>query len=105
MTKNLTKLEKYLLVNDKYYTKFKDLATKYTEEVCKVVGAEYIGYYTNILYQHIKYKNKEYQAGGFDPYFYSDGKNLADVLREELFDERAKTASKTNKKTSKEKQN
>lgn len=105
MTKKLSKLEKYLLVNDKYYSKFRDLATKYTEEVCKAIGAEYVGYYTNILYQHLKYKNKEYQAGGFDPYFYTNSKNLADVLREELFDERTKTISKANKKASKEKQN
>lgn len=85
MTKKLTKLEKYLLVNEKYYTKFRELATKYTKEVCKAIGAEYIGYYTDILYQHIKYNGKEYQAGGFDPYFYNGGAdNLKEVLEKEI---------------------
>lgn len=40
------KLEKCLLVNKKYYTKFRDLGTKYTKEVCNAIGAEYIWYYT-----------------------------------------------------------
>ena len=105
MAKKISKLEKYLKVNDKFYTKFRELATKYTLAVCRATGAEYIGYETKMNYPHIMYKNKIYQAGGFDPYFYTDAKDLSDILREELFDERTKTISKTNKKTSKEKQN
>lgn len=85
MTKKLTKLEKYLLVNEKYYTKFRDLATRYTKDVCKAIGAEYIGYYTDILYQHIRYKGTEFQAGDFDPYFYNGGcDNLKEVLEKEI---------------------
>ena len=86
MTKKLTKLEKYLLVNEKYYTKFRELGTKYAKEVCKAIGAEYIGYYTDILYQHIRYKGMEFQAGGFDPYFYRDPENLKEVLEKEQKD-------------------
>lgn len=79
------KLEKYLLVNEKYYTKFRDLGTKYAKEVCKAIGAEYIGYYTDILYQHIRYKGTEFQAGGFDPYFYNGGcDNLKEILEKEI---------------------
>lgn len=105
MTKKKSNLEKYLKVNDKYYDKFRDLAARYTLAVCRAIGAEYIGYETKLNYPHIKYKNKDYQAGGFDPYFYTDAKDLSDVLREELFDERTKTSSRASKKTSKEKQN
>lgn len=105
MAKRKSKLEKYLKVNDKFHEKFRDLAARYSKEVCKATGAEYIGYETKMNYPHINYKNKIYQAGGFDPYFYTDAKDLSDILREELFDERTKTSSKTNKKTSKEKQN
>ena len=105
MTKKKTNLEKYLKINDRYHSKFRDLAARYTLAVCRAIKAEYIGYETILNYPHIKYKNKEYQAGGFDPYFYTNAKDLADVLREELFDERTKTASRASKKASKEKQN
>lgn len=94
------KLEKYLLVNEKYYIKFRELATKYTKEVCKAIGAEYVGYYTDILYQHIKYKDKEYQAGGFDPYFYRASENLKEVLEKEIIDA-TKSVGKRCKQTSK----
>lgn len=100
MTKNLTKLEKYLLVNEKYYTKFRELGTKYTKEVCKAIDAEYVGYYTDMLYQHIKYKDREFQAGGFDPYFYDGDGRLFDVLEKELKDAE-KTVSTRCKKDSK----
>lgn len=100
MTKKLTKLEKYLLVNEKYYPKFRELATKYTKEVCKTIDAEYIGYYTNMLYQHIKYNDMEFQAGGFDPYFYRDSMYLSDYIKKELEDVE-KTTSTRCKKVSK----
>lgn len=80
---NNKKLEKYLLINEKYYTKFRELGTKYTKEVCKAIGAEYVGYYTELLYQHIKYKGEVYQAGDFNPYFYSNGTKLSDILEKE----------------------
>lgn len=94
------KLEKYLQVNEKYYTKFRELATRYTKEVCKAIGAEYVGYYTDILYQHIKYKDREFQAGGFDPYFYDGRENLREVLEKEILDA-TKGVSKRCKQTSK----
>lgn len=100
MTNKKTKLEKYLLVNEKYYTKFKELAIKYTKAVCKAIGAEYVGYYTDILYPHIKYKGIEYQAGGFDPYFYNGGEELKEVLEREIIDA-TKSISKRRKQTSK----
>lgn len=100
MTKNLTKLEKYLLVNEKYYTKFRELATSYTKEVCKAIGAEYIGYYTDTLYQHLIYKGIEFQAGSFDPYFYNGDENLFEVLEKELKNA-TKSVSKRYKQTSK----
>lgn len=101
MTKRLAKLEKYLLVNEKYYAKFRELGTKYAKDVCKAIGAEYIGYYTDILYQHIKYKGIEFQAGGFDPYFYNGGcDNLKEVLEKEIIDA-TKSVSARCKQTSK----
>lgn len=101
MTKNLTKLEKYLLVNEKYYTKFRELATNYTKDVCKAICAEYVGYSTNLLYPHIRYKGMEFQAGGFDPYFYRNPENLKEVLEKELKDA-TKSVSKRCKQTIKE---
>lgn len=100
MTKNLTKLEKYLLVNEKYYTKFRELGTKYTKEVCKAIDAEYVGYYTETLYPHLKYKDREFQAGNFDPYFYDRDGRLFEVLEKELKDA-TKSISKGCKQTSK----
>lgn len=100
MIKKLSKLKKYLLVNEKYYNKFKELGIKYTKEVCKAIDAEYLGYYTKFLYPHIQYKDKEYQAGDFNPYFYSNDERLSDVLEKELEDDN-KTISTKCKKDSK----
>lgn len=103
MTKNVNKLEKYLLVNEKYYTKFRELATRYTKEVCKAIGAEYVGYYTDILYPHIKYNDKEYQAGGFDPYFYTGGVHLSEVLEKEQKDATKSISTRCEQTSKKEK--
>lgn len=82
MTKR-SKIEKYLEINDIYHSKFRELARKYTSEVCKAIGAEYIGFYTDINYTHLRYNDMEFQAGDFTPYFYTGGKNLEWYLRKE----------------------
>lgn len=95
MTKR-SKVEKYLEINDIYHAKFRELGRKYTSAVCNAIGAEYIGYYTDRNYTHLRYNDIEFQAGDFTPYFYTGDKNLEYYLRNEK-ENKKKTDTKEQK--------
>ena len=56
MTKNERKLQKYNKLVEKYEEKVRKIAQKFTEEVCKAIGAEQTFIGTSKEYTHIIYE-------------------------------------------------
>ena len=70
MKKYERKLQKYNKLLSKYEEKAQKIAQKFTEEVCKAIGAEQISYGSDKRYTHIIFDDIKYQSGSHDLYFY-----------------------------------
>lgn len=70
MKKYERKLQKYNKLLSKYEEKVQKIAQKFTEEVCKAIGAKqfYVG--TDKTYTHIVFEGIKYQSGSHDLYYY-----------------------------------
>ena len=83
MKKYERKLQKYNKLLNKYEEKVQKIAQKFTEEVCKAIGAEQISYSSNKLFTHIMFEDRKYQSGSHDLYFYDGCRpTLRDYLEE-----------------------
>ena len=70
MKKYERKLQKYNKLLNKYEEKVQKIAQKFTEELCKAIGAEQISYGSDKRYTHIMFEDKRYQSGSHDLYYY-----------------------------------
>lgn len=85
MKKYERKLQKYNKLVEKYEEKVRKIAQKFTEEVCKAIGAEQLFIDTSKEYTHIIYNNIKFQSGSHDLYFYSGSlPNLQECLEKQV---------------------
>lgn len=77
MKKYERKLQKYNKLLSKYNEKVQKIAQKFTEDLCKAIGAEqiYIGY-TDIdkNYKHVIFEDIMYQSGSYNLDYYKGAK-------------------------------
>lgn len=64
------KLQKYNKLLSKYEEKVQKIAQKFTEELCKAIGAEQISYGSDKRYTHIIFEDIRYQSGSHDLDYY-----------------------------------
>lgn len=74
MKKYERKLQKYNKLLNKYEEKVQKIAQKFTEELCKAIGAEQISYGSDKRYTHIIFEDIQYQSGSHDLDYYT-GRN------------------------------
>lgn len=85
MKKYERKLQKYNKLLSKYEEKVQKIAQKFTEELCKAIGAEQVSYGSDKRYTHIMFENLRYQSGSHDLYYYRGGyPTLKDYLEEKV---------------------
>lgn len=70
MKKYERKLQKYNKLLNKYEEKVQKIAQKFTEDLCKAIGAEQIDYGTDKRYTHIIFEDIRYQSGSHDLDYY-----------------------------------
>lgn len=90
MAKKLTNLQKYNKIYLKYRKRIKKLAENYVKEVAKALNCEIDTHYFEnnkedfgLLYYIIEYNGTKFQAGDFDPYFYSGYLTLKEYLEKQ----------------------
>lgn len=85
MKKYERKLQKYNKLLSKYEEKVQKIAQKFTEELCKAIGAEQIFIGTMKEYTHIKFEDIKYQSGSHDlSYYTGSGPTLKEYLEEKV---------------------
>lgn len=70
MKKYERKLLKYNKLVQKYEEKVRKIAQKFTEDVCKTIGAEQVVTCMDKYYTLIEFEDIQYQSGSHDLYYY-----------------------------------
>ena len=71
MIKYERKLQKYNKLLSKYEEKVQKIAQKFTEDVCKAIGAEQVFTSASKEFTHIIFEDIKYQSGSHDLYYYN----------------------------------
>lgn len=83
MKKYERKLQKYNKLLNKYEEKVQKIAQKFTEDLCKTIGAEQIFIGTAKEYTHIIFDDIQYQSGSHDlDYYRGYNPSLKEYLEE-----------------------
>lgn len=81
MKKYERKLQKYNKLLNKYEEKVQKIAQKFTEDLCKAIGAEQTYYGTMKEYTHIIFEDISYQSGSHKlDYYTGNGPSLKTYL-------------------------
>lgn len=79
------KLQKYSKLLNKYEEKVQKIAQKFTENLCKAIGAEQIFISQDKKYTHIIFEDIQYQSGSHDlDYYRGYNPTLKEYLEEKV---------------------